>query len=131
MSTTKNFEEIKKDVQTAYAQMSDEDKAVYWEQSVYHVYKDKQLPTSASDKMIFEKLQEIMEIKVTDDISQQVHNLMFLSLKSRQHAVYDIYRKEARAKIAKNNGENKDNQDLTNNQTKLRKVLTSRSNDIA
>ena len=116
MSTTKNFEEFKKNMQETYAQMSDGDKAVYWEQSVYHVYKDKQLPTSASDKMIFDKLQNMMEIKATDEIQQQVCDLMASSLKSRQQAVYQRLRTTAQEKAAF--------------KKILNQTVTSRTNDI-
>ena len=118
---SQNFNDIKKTIQKVYEQMNNTDKVTYWENSVYKFYKEKHLPTAISDKMIFEKLQEVMEIKVSDEIRQQVYNLMSYSLKSRQQAVYQLYRKSAREKIA----------NIKNKQQTINKVLHTRSNDMA
>ncbi len=91
-----DFEKFKEEMKVNYEQMSDREKATYWVNSVYGLYKEKRLPTSVSDKLLFEKLQEIMEITATDEISKQVLTRLASTLKSRQNAVFDIYRKEAR-----------------------------------
>lgn len=131
MSTTKNFEEIKKDMQTAYAKMNDNEKVTYWAECVYQMYKPKNFPTLAADKLFLEKIQNLMEIKVSDDIQQQVHNVLSGSIKDRQQAVYNLYREKVKEKTNKN--ETTDNQLIQEHKNTfeklLNKIVVSRLNE--
>ena len=129
----KSFETFKKEMQSKYAQLNDREKVLYWTESVYKMYKSKNFPTSVSDKLFFEKIQELMEIEVSEDIHKQVYNLMSHTLKSRQQAVYNIYRGKVQEDVTQNDKEANDTRLVKESKDSFEQLLNrtviSRSNE--
>lgn len=102
---TSDFEKFKQEMKINYDKLTDEEKVVYWTGCVYGLYKGKKLPTSVSDKLFFEKLQEAMDIKATDEISQKVNEQMATSLKNRQRALFNMHRDAVQSNETKVNND--------------------------